>query len=385
MIPYGRQDINQEDIESVLDVLKSDFLTQGPKVPIFEKCVADYGGSKYGCAVNSATSALHIACLSIGLGEDDELWTSPITFVASANCGLYCGAKVNFVDIDAKTFNLCPDKLEKKLFHAEKQGKLPKVLVVVHFCGQSCDMKRIHNLSKTYGFRIIEDASHAIGGRYLDSQIGSCKYSDITVFSFHPVKIITTAEGGVALTNNKDLFEKMMIFRTHGITRDENSMHKAPEGGWYYEQVALGYNYRMNDIQAALGLSQMKRVNEFVEARNKLADRYDIKLKDLPVTLPSRSKKIYSSFHLYVIRLRLEFIKKSHKQVFQELRDKGIGVNLHYIPVHFHPYYQSMGFAPGDFPEAEKYYQEAISIPIFYGLKEEKQNEVIKTITEVLI
>ena len=384
MIPYGKQDINHEDIEAVINVLKSDFLTQGPKVPAFEQCVADFGGSKYGCAVNSATSALHIACLALGLGKDDELWTSPNTFVASANCGLYCGSRVDFVDIDPKTYNLCPDKLEQRLISAKRIGKLPKFVVAVHLCGQSCDMKRIFKLSKTYGFKIIEDASHAIGGRYSGSAIGSCKYSDITIFSFHPVKIVTTAEGGIALTNDKNLCEKMMLFRTHGITRDEQVMQGVPDGPWYYEQVDLGYNYRMTELQAALGLSQMTRLEEFVTTRHRLAKRYDDKLNELPIILPFQSENTYSSFHLYVIRLNLELIKKSHKQVFQELRDRGIGVNLHYIPVHIHPYYQAMGFKIGDFPEAENYYREAISIPIYHGLKNDEQDSVIQAITEVL-
>ena len=384
MIPYGKQDINSDDIEAVINVLQSNFLTQGPKVPAFEQCVAEYAGAKHGCAVNSATSALHIACLALDLGKGDVLWTSPNTFVASANCALYCGAKVDFVDIDPKTYNLCPHKLELRLAQAKKLGKLPKVVVAVHLCGQSCDMKQIHKLSKIYGFKIIEDASHAIGGSYLDFKIGSCRYSDITIFSFHPVKIVTTAEGGIALTNKKHLQEKMMLFRTHGITRDEQAMQGVSDGPWYYEQVELGYNYRMTELQAALGLSQMSRLEEFVTTRNTLATIYNDKLKKLPIILPFQSENTYSSFHLYVIRLDLDIIKKSHNQVFQELRDKGIGVNLHYIPVHIHPYYRSMGFKLGDFPEAEKYYSEAISIPIFHGLKEDQQNTVIRAITEAI-
>jgi UDP-4-amino-4,6-dideoxy-N-acetyl-beta-L-altrosamine transaminase len=384
MIPYGKQDINSDDIEAVINVLQSNFLTQGPKVPAFEQCVAEYAGAKHGCAVNSATSALHIACLALDLGKGDVLWTSPNTFVASANCALYCGAQVDFVDIDPKTYNLCPHKLELRLAQAKKLGKLPKVVVAVHLCGQSCDMKQIHKLSKIYGFKIIEDASHAIGGSYLDFKIGSCRYSDITIFSFHPVKIVTTAEGGIALTNKKHLQEKMMLFRTHGITRDEQAMQGVSDGPWYYEQVELGYNYRMTELQAALGLSQMSRLEEFVTTRNTLATIYNDKLKKLPIILPFQSENTYSSFHLYVIRLDLDIIKKSHNQVFQELRDKGIGVNLHYIPVHIHPYYRSMGFKLGDFPEAEKYYSEAISIPIFHGLKEDQQNTVIRAITEAI-
>ena len=315
MIPYGKQDINQEDIDAVINVLQSDFLTQGQKVPAFEQCVAEFGGSKYGCAVNSATSALHIACLALGLGKDDELWTSPNTFVASANCGLYCGARVDFVDIDPHTYNLCPDKLEQRLISAKRMGKLPKIVVAVHLSGQSCDMKRIFKLSKTYGFKIIEDASHAIGGKYSGSVIGSCKYSDITVFSFHPVKIVTTAEGGIALTNDSHYFEKMMLFRSHGITRDEKVMQGVSDGPWYYEQVGLGFNYRMTELQAALGLSQMTRLEEFVTTRHRLAKRYDDKLKELPIILPFQSENTYSSFHLYVVRLNLESFKNCVTEV----------------------------------------------------------------------
>ena len=384
MIPYGRQDITNDDIEAVVAVLKSDFLTQGPMVPAFEACVANFVGGKYSCAVNSATSALHVACLALGLGKGDVLWTTPNTFVASANCGLYCGAQVNFVDIDPKTYNMCPDKLEQQLIQANKRGHLPKVVVAVHLCGQSCDMEKISRLSKKYGFRVIEDASHAIGGKYLGNFIGSCKYSDITIFSFHPVKIVTTAEGGVAVTNDRDLCEKMRLFRTHGITRDERIMQRVPDGPWYYEQVELGYNYRMTELQAALGISQMRRLQEFVVARNRLATRYDKLLKGLPVTLPFRAENVYSSFHLYVMRLNLDAVHKTHKEVFQELREKGVGVNLHYIPVHTHPYYLAMGFKTGDFPEAEKYSKDAISIPIFYGLEDDQQDLVIRAISEVL-
>lgn len=385
MIPYGKQEINQQDIDAVVSVLKSDFLTQGPQVPAFEKAVTDFTGSQFGCAVNSATSALHIACLALGLDNGDILWTTPITFVASSNCGLYCGASIDFVDIDSRTYNLCPDKLEQKLIQAKKSGKLPKVLVAVHLCGQPCDMKRIHELSQRYGFKVIEDASHAIGGSYQDTKIGSCAYSDITVFSFHPVKIVTTAEGGMAVTNDQDLFDKMNLLRSHGITRDENKMKVDSHGGWYYEQLELGYNYRMTELQAALGVSQMQRLEEFIAARHKLARRYDEKLSELPVTLPYQLENTYSGLHLYVIRLQLDAINKTHRQVFEELREKGIGVNLHYIPVHTQPYYKTMGFDWGDFPEAEKYYQEAISIPMFHGMTLEQQDKVIAILTEVLV
>ncbi|ART79738.1 UDP-4-amino-4,6-dideoxy-N-acetyl-beta-L-altrosamine transaminase [Oceanisphaera avium] len=301
MIPYGRQDINQADIDAVIEILKSDFLTQGPKVPLFEKTVADYVGSDHAVAVNSATSALHIACLALGLGPGDWLWTSPITFVASANCGLYCGAQVDFVDIDPRTYNLCAKELEKKLITAKQNGTLPKVVIPVHFSGQSCDMQAIHALSKRYGFKIIEDASHAIGGKYKKEPIGNCRYSDITVFSFHPVKIITTAEGGMAMTNNPQLAEKMQLYRSHGITRDPSFMTHEPDGSWYYQQIELGYNYRMTELQAALGISQMQRLDGFITQRHKLAQRYNELLADLPITLPWQHVDSDSSWHLYVI------------------------------------------------------------------------------------
>ena len=384
MIPYGKQDINQQDVDAVLEVLQSDFLTQGPKVPLFEKTVADYCGAQYGVAVNSATSALHIACLALGLGEGDILWTSPNTFVASANCGLYCGASVDFIDIDPKTYNICADKLEQKLTQAKAVNKLPKIVIPVHFAGQSCDMQRIHKLSQEYGFKIIEDASHAIGGKYLDKPIGGCQYSDITVFSFHPVKIITTAEGGLATTNQPGLAEKMQLLRSHGITRDESRMTKPSEGGWYYQQVDLGFNYRMTELQAALGVSQMTRLDDFVATRHQLQERYDELLKDLPLITPHQFKDSYSALHLYPIQIELNKVTKSHKQIFEELRQSGIGVNLHYIPVHTQPYYQEVGFKQGDFPNAEKYYSRAISIPMFQGLKLEMQDQVVETLKKVL-
>ena len=384
MIPYGKQDISEADINAVIDVLKSDFLTQGPQVPAFERALMDATGADYTLAVNSATSALHIACLALELGKGDTLWTTPITFVASANCGLYCGATIDFVDIDPATYNLCPKALEKKLVQAKQQGKLPKVVVAVHLCGQPCDMKAIHALSLEYGFKVIEDASHAIGGRYLEQPIGSCEYSDITVFSFHPVKIVTTAEGGAALTNNKVLADKMALYRSHGITRDEALMENASHGGWYYEQIDLGFNYRMTELQAALGVSQMKRLKKFVAARHKLATRYYEKLANLPITLPYQLPNTYSGLHLYVIRLNLNEITKTHKEVFDSLRENGVGVNLHYIPVHFQPYYQKMGFKQGDFPHAESYYSNAISLPMFHGMTYEQQDEVISKLTQIL-
>ncbi|CAM2980189.1 UDP-4-amino-4,6-dideoxy-N-acetyl-beta-L-altrosamine transaminase [Pseudoalteromonas distincta] len=384
MIPYGKQDITQADIDAVVNVLKSDFLTQGPQVPAFERALMNSTGANHALAVNSATSALHIACLALELGAGDRLWTTPVTFVASANCGLYCGASIDFVDIDPVTYNLCPVALKEKLIRAKKEGVLPKVLVAVHLCGQPCDMKAIHALSIKYGFKVIEDASHAIGGRYLEQPIGSCEYSDITVFSFHPVKIVTTAEGGAALTNSKALADKMALYRSHGITRDEALMENASHGGWYYEQVDLGFNYRMTELQAALGVSQMSRLSEFVSARHELAVRYYDKLASLPIVLPYQLPNTYSGLHLYVIRLNLNEISKTHKEVFDELRENGIGVNLHYIPVHLQPYYQKMGFKQGDFPNSESYYSNAISLPMFHGMTHKQQDEVISKLTLIL-
>ena len=384
MIPYGRQDINQQDINAVVEVLKSDFLTQGPQVPAFEQAIIDACDAKYAVAVNSATSALHIACLALGLGNDDWLWTTPNTFVASANCALYCGAKVDFVDIDPRTYNLCAKQLEKKLIAAQKVGKLPKIVIPVHFSGQSCDMQAIHELAKKYGFSIIEDASHAIGGKYKGEPIGNSRYSDITVFSFHPVKIVTTAEGGMAVTNNAKLAEQLNLLRSHGITRDEELMTKAADGPWYYQQIELGYNYRMTELQAALGLSQMQRLEAFVIKRHELASRYDNLLHDLPITLPWQHPDSYSARHLYVIRLQLEQINITHLDVFNALRAAGIQANLHYIPVHMQLYYQKMGFASGQFPEAEKYYKEAISIPLFSAMTEGQQDTVCSTLKTIL-
>ncbi|MFV8461427.1 UDP-4-amino-4,6-dideoxy-N-acetyl-beta-L-altrosamine transaminase [Vibrio campbellii] len=384
VIPYGKQDINQQDIDSVLDVLKSDFLTQGPQVPAFESALIEHTGASYALAVNSATSALHIACLALGLGQGDWLWTSPVTFVASANCGLYCGAKVDFVDIDPDTYNMCPIRLENKLIKAKAEGKLPKVVVPVHLCGQPCDMAAIGKLAKEYGFKLIEDASHAIGGRYQEQPIGNCEYSDITVFSFHPVKIVTTAEGGAALTNSKELADKMALLRSHGITRDPELMRGESHGGWYYQQIDLGFNYRMTELQAALGVSQMKRLNEFVSARHGLAQGYYTKLDNLPVILPYQLPDTYSGLHLFVIRLKLDDISLTHQQVFDALRERGIGVNLHYIPVHTQPYYQDLGFTEGEFPESEQYYREAISLPMFHGMTEAQQNTVVDVLTDIL-
>ncbi len=384
MIPYGRQDITQQDIDAVVAVLQSDFLTQGPSVPAFEAAVAQHVGAAHAVAVNSATSALHIACLALGLGPGDWLWTTPITFVASANCGLYCGARVDFVDIDPRTYNLCPQALERKLIAAQAAGRLPKVLVAVHLCGQPCDMAAIHALGQRFGFRIIEDASHAIGGKYRGEFIGNGRYSDITVFSFHPVKIVTTAEGGMAVTNDPQLAEKMALLRSHGITRDPGQMTHPADGPWYYQQIDLGFNYRMTELQAALGVSQMTRLDQYVARRHQLAARYDSLLASLPVTRPWQHPDSYSGLHLYVIRLQLEQIGKPHLQVFESLRAQGIGVNLHYIPVHLQPYYQAMGFNAGDYPEAESYYAEAISLPMFQTMTLAQQDAVSVALSNAL-
>ena len=381
-IPYGRQDINQADIDAVISVLQSDFLTQGPAVPSFEEAVAKYCSAQHAVAVNSATSALHIACLALGLGKGDIVWTTPITFVASANCALYCGAMVEFIDIDSRTYNLSVERLAEMLAVAEKAGKLPKILIPVHLCGQPCDMESIYALSQKYGFKIIEDASHAIGGKYKDEPIGNCRYSDITVFSFHPVKIITTGEGGMAMTNDAHLAKRMHLLRSHGITRDENDMTHAPDGPWYYQQIDLGYNYRMTDLQAALGLSQMQRLDDFVMQRHVIAKRYNQLLVDCPVNTPWQIEDSYSGLHLYVIRLKLAEIGKTHRQVFEALRALGIGVNVHYIPVYHQPYYENLGFKTGYCLEAEEYYAEAISLPMYPNLTEMQQDRVIAALKE---
>ena len=385
MIPYGRQDISEADIQAVVDVLRSDFLTQGPVIPAFESAVASYCGVEHAVAVNSATSALHIACLALGVGIGDIVWTTPITFVASANCALYCGAEVDFVDIDARTYNLSVEKLQEKLESAKKTGRLPKIVIPVHLCGQSCDMAVIFELSKQYGFKIIEDASHAIGGKYKYESIGNCRFSDITVFSFHPVKIITTGEGGMALTNNPKHARSMQLLRSHGITRDQKEMTHESDGAWYYQQIALGLNYRMTDIQAALGLSQMSRLNEFVAKRHEIANRYNELLMGFPITLPWQHVDSYSALHLYVIRLQLDKINKIHKQVFEALRAANIGVNLHYIPIYQQPYYQQFGYAITDYPESEKYYAEAISLPMYSQLTHIQQEAVVKVLQKVIV
>lgn len=384
-IPYGRQLISEDDIKAVVDVLNSDFLTQGPAVPAFEQSVSDYCGSKHAVAVSSATAALHLACLALGVGKGDIVWTSPITFVASANCALYCGASVDFVDIDARTYNMSVDQLKAKLESAKQEGRLPKVVIPVHLCGQPCDMERIHELGNEYGFNIIEDASHAIGGKYQGESIGNCRFSDITVFSFHPVKIVTTAEGGMAMTNSHALAAKMALLRSHGVTRDPELMTGEADGDWYYQQVDLGFNYRLTDIQAALGVSQMLKVNEFIEKRHSLAHQYNELLSELPLTLPWQDSNGYSSFHLYVIRLHLGKIKKTRKEVFSLLRLAGIGVNIHYIPVHTQPYYQAVLLNSDEsYPAAESYYEEAISLPLHPGLTDDELMRVAESLREIL-
>lgn len=383
-IPYSRQTISENDIQAVVDVLRSDWLTQGPAVERFEKAVSDYCGARYAVAVNSATSALHLACLAVGLGPDDTLWTSPNTFVASANCGRFCGAQVDFVDINPRTYNLSVRGLEQKLISAEKRKKLPKVVIPVHFAGQSCEMIRISELARQYNFSVIEDASHAIGGQYRGKKIGNCAFSDMTVFSFHPVKIITTGEGGMVLTNNEKYYQQLIRLRTHGITRDVNLMDTPDNGGWYYQQVDLGFNYRITDIQAALGINQLERIDEFVKHRRKLAQRYTEAFIELPLILPQERPGAYSAFHLYVVRLQLSKLKRSRREIFDLLREKGIGVNVHYIPVHMQPYYRGLGFSPGDFPEAENYYNESLTLPLYPSLSLQEQDYVIDSVREVL-
>jgi len=384
MIHYGRQDITQDDIDAVVAVLKSVNLTQGPAIAKFEQSVASHTGARHAVAVSNATAALHIACLALDLGPGDWLWTTPNTFVASANCALYCGAQVDFVDIDPHTYNLCPQKLEEKLIQAQKTNKLPKVVVPVHLTGQPCDMAAIHALGQKYVFKIIEDASHAIGGRYKGEPIGNGRYSDITVFSFHPVKIITTGEGGMALTNSDELATQLGLLRSHGITRDPELMTEPMHGSWYYQQVALGFNYRMTDMQAALGVSQMTRLVDYVQRRHEIAQRYSELLAILPLTLPWQHPDSHSAYHLYVVRLQLDRIKATHRQVFEALRAKDIMVNLHYIPVHTQPFYQQMGFKPGDFPQAEQYYREAISIPMHVNLTDEELQFVFNCLREAI-
>ncbi len=384
MIPYGRQEVTQADIDAVDAVLRSDFLTQGPAVARFEQALAAYCGATHGVAMANATAALHIACLALDLGPGDWLWTSPNTFLASANCGVYCGARVDFVDIEPRTYNMDAAALAAKLERAERDGRLPKVVVPVHFSGQSCDMAAIGALARRYGFRVVEDASHAVGGRYRGAPVGSCAHSDVTVFSFHPVKIVTTGEGGMALTNDAALARRLELLRSHGMTRDAALMDAEPDGPWYYQQVELGYNYRITDIQAALGLSQLARLDDYVGRRHRLAARYDALLADLPVIVPARVADVRSALHLYPIQVDAARCRRSRRQVFDALRAAGIGVNVHYIPVHTQPYYRRMGFSRGDFPRAEAYYAQAISLPMFATLTDAQQDEVVAALRRAL-
>ena len=384
MIYYGKQDVNESDIQAVEDVLRSDFLTQGPAIERSENKVAAYCGVTYAVAVTNATSALHIACLAAGLGEGDLLWTSPITFVASANCARYCGADVDFVDIDEKTYNMSVPALEEKLQQAKQKGRLPKIVVPVHLAGQSCDIRAMRQLAEEYGFSLLEDASHAVGADYLDTKVGSCRFSDMTVFSFHPVKIITTGEGGMVLTNNKELYEKLVLYRSHGITRDPDKMTHAADGAWYYQQIFLGYNYRMTDIQAALGCSQMEHLDDFVERRRTLAQQYDALLKGLPLVTPYVMDGTVPSWHIYIVRMNCRQIKKSKQQIFVEMKERGIALNLHYIPVHRQPYYEKLGFRQGDFPHSEKYYEEAFTLPLYYSLTDAEQEQIVNCLQEIL-
>ena len=385
MIYYGKQDINEADIQAVEAVLRSDFLTQGPAVERFEQRVAQYCGVKYAVAVCNATSALHIACLAAGLGKGDLLWTSPITFVASANCARYCGADVDFVDIDENTYNMSVPALEQKLQEAKRQGRLPKIVVPVHMAGQSCDMRAIKKLSEEYGFTLLEDASHCIGADYADTKVGSCAYSDMAVLSFHPVKIITTGEGGMVLTNDAALYEQLCLYRSHGITRDPARMTRTADGPWYYEQIALGCNYRMTDLQAALGASQMTKLDAFVARRRQLVRRYHEKLDGLPIRTPYCLPEANPSWHLYIVRLDPDRVKKSKQEIFAGMKEHGVMLNLHYIPVHLQPYYRALGFGDGDFPVSEQYYREALTLPLYYDLTDAQQDAIIAALRDVLV
>lgn len=384
MIYYGKQSISETDIKAVEEVLRSDFLTQGPAIEQFERTAANYCGAKYAVAVCNATAALHIACLSAGLDTGELLWTSPITFVASANCGRYCGADVDFVDIDEKTYNMSAVALEEKLRRARRDNSLPKVVIPVHLAGQSCDMARIKELSEEYGFTVIEDASHALGADYLDTKVGSCAFSDMTVFSFHPVKIVTTGEGGMILTNNHELYEKLLLYRSHGITRNPAKMTHVSDGAWYYQQIVLGCNYRMTDIQAALGTSQMKRLDAFVARRRELAARYDALLQELPLVTPHVMEGANPSWHIYVVRVAFGQIRKTKQQLFEAMKEQGIMLNLHYIPVHRQPYYEKLGFRQGDFLQSEKYYEEAFTLPLYYDLTNDEQERIVDALRSVL-
>jgi UDP-4-amino-4,6-dideoxy-N-acetyl-beta-L-altrosamine transaminase len=384
MIPYGRQDVTEADIDAVVQVLRSDFLTQGPAVPRFEDAVSRRVGVNHAIAVNSATSALHIACAGLDLGPGDRLWTVPNTFVASANCGLYCGAEVDFVDIDPLTWNMSAARLKDKLVSAKKAGKLPKIVVPVHFAGHPTDQERIWQLAQEFGFKVVEDASHSIGATHDGEPVGSCRWSDVTVFSFHPVKIITTGEGGMALTNDPELASRMRMLRSHGITRDPGRFVGTAPESWHYEQQMLGFNYRMTDIHAVIGLSQLQRLSEYVERRNALARRYDSGLRGMPLQLPVVQPGTRSAFHLYVVRVKPESAGAERSRIFDDLRGRGVGVNVHYMPVHLHPFYTSRGFSRGQYPESEAYGDTAITLPLYPRLTDAMQDEVISHVALAL-
>ncbi len=381
-IPYSCQDISEEDIDAVVAVLRSPFLTQGPMVPEFEERFSSMHRARHGIAVTNATAALHVACLALGAGPGMTVWTSPNSFVASANCARYCGAKIDFVDIDPVTRNMSVSHLTEKLEKAEKNGNLPGIVIPVDFSGFPCDMQEIRALADQYGFKILSDSSHAVGASYLGEPVG--RMADISVFSFHPVKIITTGEGGICLTDNEMLAEKMRLIRSHGITRDPSAMSGELDGPWCYEQVTLGFNYRLTDIQAALGTSQIAGHDRRAATRSALATRYDRRLAGLPLKLPARSGDRASAHHLYVIEVDTVRGESKRLEVFESLRSENIGVNVHYIPIHLQPDYRRLGFAAGDFPASERYYKRALSIPLFATMSEDQQDRVIEALTRAL-
>jgi UDP-4-amino-4,6-dideoxy-N-acetyl-beta-L-altrosamine transaminase len=381
MIPYGKHLVNEDDVDAVVEVLRNQFLTQGTVVPKFEQALCEYTGANHCVAVNSATSGLHVACLAAGVAAGDSVWTVPNSFVASANCALYCGATIDFVDIDPLTRNIDISALETKLQHAATQNRLPKALIVVHFSGLSCEMQTIQKLTHLYSIVLIEDAAHGLGGSYQQSKIGSCVYSDMSVLSFHPVKSITSAEGGAVLTNQSQLYQKLQLFAKHGVTKDPSQYQGESHGPWYYQQLELGYNYRLSDLHAALGLSQLSKLDVFIQKRSKLAKVYDNALADLPLKLPVEEPQFKSAWHLYMV----ELIQHDRQHIYQQLHDKGVGVNVHYIPIHLQPYYQQLGFKQGDFPVSEHFYQNALTLPLFPSLTDIEQAKVIAVLHEVLL
>jgi UDP-4-amino-4,6-dideoxy-N-acetyl-beta-L-altrosamine transaminase len=378
-ISYGKHSLDQKDINSVIKVLKSDFLTQGPLVDIFERKLSKFCKSKYAVSANSATSALHLTCMAINLKKNDIVWTVPNTFVATANCSLYLGCKIDLVDIDFLTLNISIDQLEKKLIKAAKIKKLPKAIFVVHFGGNVTDQKKVHNLSKRFNFKIIEDASHSLGAKNDGEMVGSCKWSDVTVFSFHPVKTITTIEGGAAMTNSKKIYEKMKILRSHGIVKDKTKFYNKKQPKFYYEQQFLGYNYRFSDVSAALGLSQLKKINKFLKKRNLIAKKYIKELKNFPVEFQKIDKKSYSSYHLFILKLK---DKRTRDGLFRYLSKNRIILNFHYIPIFLHPFHSKNKINNKKYQNSIKHYQRSLSLPIYYNLKNKEQNFVIKKIKD---